>query len=36
MDQSNIVTVLLTVGIAKGEIALVVDYCLNPHLQAMG
>lgn len=36
MDQSDIITVLLTVRISKGEIAPVVDYCLNPHLQAVG
>ena len=36
VHQSNIIAVLLTVGISKGEIAPMVDYCLNPQLQAMG
>lgn len=36
VHQSDIIAVLLTVGISKGEIAPVVDYCLNPQLQAMG
>lgn len=36
VDQGDIIAVFLTVGVSKGEIAPVVDYCLHPQLQAMG
>lgn len=36
VDQGNVIAVLLAVGVSKGEIAPVVDYCLHPQLHAMG
>lgn len=36
VDQGNVIAVFLTVGVSKGEVAPVVDYCLHPQLQAMG
>lgn len=36
MDQGDVIAILLTVGVSKGEIAPMVDYCLHPQLQAVG
>lgn len=36
VDQGDVIAVLLTVGVSKGEIAPMVDYCLHPQLQAVG